>query len=58
MPEFAATLAVRPTTNDTQLTRDQKEELMKQQFDAEDKSAKSSVSTSINGLSEIGFLAK
>uniref|UniRef100_UPI003A522197 hypothetical protein n=1 Tax=Anaerospora hongkongensis TaxID=244830 RepID=UPI003A522197 len=47
--EIAATTTPRPGISDEQLTRTQKEELMKQQFDAEEKTAMLSASTFTNG---------
>lgn len=50
--EIAATIATRPAADDKRLTRKQKEQLMHQQLDAEDKGLTSSASTITNGLSE------
>lgn len=48
-PEIAATVPPRPAASDKKLTRAQKEELMKQQLDLEEKMA-ASASTTTNGL--------
>lgn len=50
-PEIAATVPARPAANDGRLTRAQKEELMKQQLDLEEKMA-ASASTTTNGSGE------
>lgn len=50
--EIAAAADTRPAVNDRRLTRAQKEELMKQQLDLEEKEAKLSASTTINGSGE------
>lgn len=48
-PDIAATIAARPFKNDHNLTREEKESMMKRQLDAEEKDVTSSVSTFING---------
>ncbi|MEN6384517.1 MAG: helix-turn-helix transcriptional regulator [Phycisphaerales bacterium] len=47
--ETAATISTRPVVNDERLTREQKEELIRQQLDAEEKGETLSASTSKNG---------
>ncbi|TWH49631.1 helix-turn-helix transcriptional regulator [Sporomusa sp. KB1] len=51
--EIAATVVTRPAVSDKKLTRAQKEELMKQQLDAEEKREMLLASTTINGFGKM-----